>query len=329
MDVKHALILAVVITAFVVALVILILLRHQGHAHVQVVTHNGAHVVLFPGYSTNFSIIGSYLSQSRYSMVEIYGNGVSLMTSPFLWNVRTAFGVVNMTFTPYLRVVVCMNSITKITPSIPVDGYPGLMYGQEYWFPFSGKTMTSRLLPLPMIVSQLPGFYSFVNFTVFDKVGVIQDFSYDIWLVENPNTTYLAYGDFEVMIWMYWNENIGGNKYFVYVGTMEIPTYVNGTLENLNWQVYVLPRTGGPNGWTSIYVLAPTKLQGSIGVPIAYILKDLGPYLKRAGINLYEPGKYYLNAMQVGMEFDDEGGSACLGYVLYSWYLMFPAVSVG
>ncbi|AWR98165.1 cellulase [Acidianus sulfidivorans JP7] len=276
---------------------------------------------LFPTSASGFSLIGSYLSQSRYGMALLQNNGTSLYASPFLWNIKSAQGQVTMNFTPYLQVKVDMSNIEKITPSIPVNGYPGLMYGQELWFPFAGKTQVSPLLPLPMIVSKLPNFYSILNFTVYENVGVIDDFSYDIWLSQNPNITYLQYGDFEVMIWMNWNENItAGDPYMVPVGTMNIPTLINGSIQNLTWSVYVLPRTGSASGWTSIYFLSPQKLTGEVGVPIAYILKNMGSYLEKAGVSIYNPDTYYLDAIQVGMEFNnDSSGAADLGYTLYSW----------
>ncbi|WP_238842083.1 GH12 family glycosyl hydrolase domain-containing protein [Sulfolobus sp. E11-6] len=280
-------------------------------------------VNLFPTLASGFTLIGSYLSQSRYGMALLNSNGTSLYASPFLWNIQSAQGQVTMTFNPYLYVHVNMSNIKKITPSISVDGYPGLMYGQELWFPFAGKTNVSPYLSLPMIVSNLPNFMSILNFTVYDNVGTIDDFSYDIWLSQNPNITYLQYGDFEVMIWMNWQENITkGDPYIVSVGSLQIPTLVNGTIENLTWSVYVLPRTGSANGWTSIYFLSPRHLEGQIGIPIAYVLKNMGSYLEKAGVSIYNPNTYYLDAIQVGMEFNDTNGVANLGYNLYSWYIM-------
>lgn len=288
------------------------------------ITNNTNIIYLFPTNANDVEVIGSYLSQSRYSMTEIYGNDISLYVSPFLWNIASNNGEVTLYINPYLYVLVNMTNIQKITPYIDVDGYPGLMYGQEYWFPFVGKTIESPELNLPMIVSDLPNFYSVLNYTVFNKTGIIDDFSYDIWLTQNPNTTYLKYGDFEVMIWMYWNNNLSENPYFIYVGNMTIPTLINNTIENLSWEVYILPNTGSANGWTGIYLLNPiNNYQGEIGVPIPYILKNMGSYIQKAGINIYNPSEYYLNAIQVGMEFNDTNGDALLGYNLYSWYLIF------
>lgn len=282
-----------------------------------------ASIILFPTFASGFSLIGSYLSQSRYGMALLDNNVATLYASPFLWNIASGQGKVIMNFTPYLNVHVNMSNIKKITPSISVDGYPGLMYGQELWFPFAGKTEVSPYLSLPMIVSNLPNFLSILNFTVYKNVGVIDDFSYDIWLSQNPNITYLQYGDFEVMIWMNWQENITkGDPYMVSVGSIQIPTLINGTIENLTWSVYVLPRTGSANGWTSIYFLSPKQLEGQIGIPIAYVLKKMGSYLEKAGVSIYNPNTYYLDAIQVGMEFNDTNGVANLGYNLYSWYVI-------
>ncbi|WP_369611700.1 hypothetical protein [Sulfurisphaera javensis] len=77
-----------------------------------------------------------------------------------------------------------------------------------------------------------------LNFSVFCYSGTIDNFSYDIWLSQNPNITYLQYGDFEVMIWMYWNENL--SPYFIYAGSMTFPTLINNTVKNLTWSIYVL-----------------------------------------------------------------------------------------
>lgn len=307
---------AALLLVMVVLAVVLTVVKHEEASH----TVSTYILCLFPTGAVNVSIVGSYLSDSRYSMGIIYGPQASLYVSPFLWNVRQAGGAVNMTLTPYLVVNVDLTHVVKINPSIPVDGYPSLMYGQEYWFPFAGRTLVSPLLPLPGLVADLPNFTSVIKYQVYCSQGIIQDFSYDIWLTTNPNTTYLQYGDFEVMIWMYWNENLTSNHYFVYVGNMAIPTLINGTYKDLEWEVYILPRTGSPSGWTGIYILSPLRHEeGVIGVPIKTILMNIKPYLEKAGIDNYDPSKYYLDAIQVGMEFNDNQGNADLGYTLYYW----------
>ncbi|WP_369610291.1 hypothetical protein [Sulfurisphaera javensis] len=40
-------------------------------------------------------------------------------------------------------------------------------------------------------------------------------------------------------------------------------------------------RTGSSTSWTGIYILSPEKLEGEIGVPIDYILKNISTYAKK------------------------------------------------
>ncbi|ADX81710.1 GH12 family glycosyl hydrolase domain-containing protein [Saccharolobus islandicus] len=275
---------------------------------------------LFPGRNHSFNIVANYSGNYADALVIVNSStNATLMASPFLWNIGYALGNVNMTFNNYLHVAINLSQINKISLNV-VDGYPGLMYGQELWWPFEYRTAQLKSLSLPMIVSQLPNFYSILNYSVYLINGSIDDFSYDIWLSQNPNVTSLQYGDFEVMIWMYWSENLSHVPYFIYVGNMTIPTLINGKIENLSWEVYVLPRTGSANGWTGVYFLSPLKeREVECGVPIAYILKNMGQFIENAGMNVYNPNTYYLDAIQVGMEFSDNHGTAIMGYYLYSW----------
>lgn len=289
--------------------------------------NNVISIQLFPAYSTNFSVIGSYLSDSEYAISEIYSqNQISLFVSPFMWNIKYALGNVNMTFYKnYLHTAINLYKVQKIATSIDVNGYPGLMYGQEDWFPFAARTQESPYLQLPMLVDSLPNFYSILNYSIYVINGSVDDFSYDIWLTQNPNTTYLQYPDIEVMIWMYWSGNLSENPYFVHAGTLNIPTIVNGSVYNYTFQVYVLPRTGSSTGWVGVYFLSPIqKLEGEVGIPIAYVLKNLGSFTTYAGLD-FNGSQFYLDAIQVGMEFDNNSnGYSNLGYNLYSWKIEIP-----
>ncbi|AAK42663.1 cellulase [Saccharolobus solfataricus] len=286
-------------------------------------TRSTERFTLFPAHNRPFSVLGNYSSNSADALAILNSStNATLMVSPFLWNIGYALGNVNMTINiNYLHVAINLSQISKISSNV-VDGYPGLMYGQELWWPFMYRTTQLQFLSLPMIVLRLPNFYSILNYSVYLINGSIDDFSYDIWLSQNPNITSLQYGDFEIMIWMYWNENLSHTPYFIYVGNMSIPTLINGKIENLSWEVYVLPRTGSANGWTGVYFLSPLKEpKAEFGVPIGYILKNMGSYIEKAGVNIYNVNTYYLDAIQVGMEFSDNQGTAIMGYYLYSWQI--------
>jgi hypothetical protein len=250
-------------------------------------------------------------------MVEVYGNNFSLFISPFLWNLGYGIGNVNITYDfSYIKVFANLTKIKKITPSIPVIGYPGIMYGQEYWFPFAGKTQMLTSLKLPMKVKYLPEFSIIVNYSVFKSLGKITDLSYDIWLTSNPNKTTLGRGDLEVMIWLYYEQDISQLKYYQKVGVLSIPTYINSTYRILNLQVWLLNYSAG--GWALVILQLPEPISsGKISLPISTILKSLDSFLIGWKESVTE--SYYLNAIQFGMEFD--GDNVNLGYYLYSFQI--------
>ncbi|MCY0860788.1 MAG: hypothetical protein OWQ54_10245 [Sulfolobaceae archaeon] len=232
---------------------------------------------------------------------------------------KSANGEANLTYIGhYLHVCINFTGFTKVTPSIPVDGYPGIMYGQEDWFPFAGSTQVSPLLPLPIIVTKLPQFTSTLSYSLFIKKGVIDDFSYDIWLTQNPNTTYLEFPDVEVMVWLYHNETL--SNYFIYEGQVKATLIVNGTPLEDNFSVYVLPHTGSANGWIGVYFLSEIQLQGNVTVPLSDLIVESFSFIQKVFPNITPEG-YYLDTIQVGMEFNDVNGSVLAGYTLYNWVI--------
>lgn len=275
------------------------------------------------GSDSHFSLIGERGPSLSYPIAEVYSTSNSLFASTFLWNMASSQGVVNMTFSRgTLNVWVNLTDFKKIQSEIPVDGYPGLMYGSEGWFPFYGSTIMLPQLKLPMNLTSLPEFYSEVDFQLFQSKGVIDDFSYDIWLSQHPNATSLEYPCIEVMVWMYHEEKIASN-YFVEVGNLTVEAVVNGSIKNVTFTVYVLPHTGSANGWVGVYYVSDEQLLGNVSLPLSYMIKESVHFAAKVFPSLSQD-RYYLDAIQVGMEFDnDQQGTALLGYRLYGWWLYF------
>ena len=74
-------------------------------------------------------------------------------------------GLVSITPGDYLHVSVDLRDFRKVNLSIPVDGYPSVMYGQERWFPFTRRTEESGIAS-PAGIAGMPKF----NFTVYYTV---------------------------------------------------------------------------------------------------------------------------------------------------------------
>ncbi|BDC17886.1 hypothetical protein [Acidianus sp. HS-5] len=265
-----------------------------------------------------FSILGSYKSDSEYAMGEIYLSNCSYFVSPFLWNLKYADGETNMTFkNGVLYVDINFSNFKKINPNIPVDGYPGLMYGHEGWFPFAGTTIENPSFTLPKKACSLPNVTSTLNFSVWIKEGKIDDFSYDIWLTQNPNVTYLAYPSIELMIWLYHNESL--SSYFIKEGEVEVTLCINGTSVKCVFTVYILPHTGSSNGWIGVYYLSHKNLEGKVSIPLTFFIKNEFQWINK--VFEINESSYYLDGVQVGMEFNDYQVTAELGYTLYCWIL--------
>ncbi|BCU69945.1 hypothetical protein [Stygiolobus caldivivus] len=279
------------------------------------------------GFNTSFSLIGERGPTLSYPIAEVYGPENSLLTSTFLWNMKSSNGVVNMTFyRGLLNVSVNLSSFEKIQTGIPVDGYPGLMYGKECWFPFYGSTLTLPQLPLPQKITSLPDFYSRVDFRLYQLNGSIDDFSYDIWLSQDPNVTVLHYPCIEVMVWMYHEEDIT-SQYFLKEGSVTVTAVINGSVENESFTVYVLPHTGSAGGWVGVYYVSQNELEGNVSLPLSYFIKQ-SVYFAGKVFPTLSPAQYYLDAIQVGMEFNNTPqGIAKLGYTLYGWWLYFNSTT--
>lgn len=128
------------------------------------------------------------------------------------------------------------------------------------------------------------------------------------------------------MFWMWYTQNLSHVRYYAYEGTLDIPTFLNGTLENYPWSVYVLNYSA--DGWTLMVFTSSRQLQGSVGIPIGWVLKESTQFLYNQGWRA-SLSAYYLDAIQVGMEFNNApNGSVDVGYNLYQWYLNFNSTEL-
>ena len=285
-------------------------------------------VTLSPSRSEDFELVGNLTFNAPTYNASSATPGFSVIASPFLWNLLYAQGSANLTVrSGVVYVAINFTSFRKVNPSIGVDGYPTLMYGAEWWWPFYGASGMSRPLVLPAPLSSLPEFNSTLGFSVYREAGVVDDFSYDIWLgyvngtgAWTANSTQVVFPDIEVMVWLYHEATVAGNPYFVPEGQVEVPVVVNGTPVEEAFYVYVLPHTGSATGWIGVYYLSATNLTGNVTVPLSQLIEEAPLYAKRV-FGWLDTGDYYLDAIQVGMEFNDVGGRVEAGYTLWNWTL--------
>ncbi|MCY0868398.1 MAG: hypothetical protein OWQ48_04105 [Desulfurococcus sp.] len=270
------------------------------------------------GNDCSLSLIGSHKTHSEFITAEIHCGDCSLFASPNLWNSAYADGNVNLTYkNGVVYANVNLSNVMKKSPSIPVVGYPKLVYGYEgWWFPHAGTIQNPHLV-LPMKVSVLPDITSILRYSLWVKEGYILDFSYDIWLTQNPNTKRLAFPDIELMIWLH-HQGEALPPPFIKMGEVQVPIYVNGSRTTWTFTVYVLPHTGSPTGWIGVYYLSNKNLEGEVSIPLTFFIKDEFRWINKVFPEINE-SQYYLNSINVGMEFNDINGRVELGYTLYEW----------
>jgi len=214
-------------------------------------------LVCYPMISNASYTLFSYAVLNNYNAYFMkLPQGATAMISPMLWNLVGGSGNVTMVLSDgHLAVYVNITGVVRAISFTPVVGFPDIMYGDYSWGPFYTMTSTYSFLRLPMPTGQVPSLWSIVNYSLSLREGSYNDFSYDIWLVRHPGATSLGPSDVELMLWMYANQSLAGLPYWVTWHSVTMPTIIDGQLENLSYQVFILPRNGGPSGWMLIILI--------------------------------------------------------------------------
>ncbi|WP_427971924.1 hypothetical protein [Acidilobus sp.] len=258
-------------------------------------------------------------------------DGAAAMISPMLWNLVGGSGNVTMVLSGgHLYVYINVTGVSRAIKFTPVVGFPDIMYGWYSWGPFYTRTSSYGFLSLPMPASEVPDLWSVVNYSLSLSRGAYNDFSYDIWLVRSPGATSLGPSDVELMLWMYANQSLAGLPYWVTWRPVTMPTLINGTIKNVTYQVFILPRNGGPSGWMLIILIPEVNesggqyhglLKGEYGVDLGELMNETLNIIGEFNGTQWEQG-LYLSVIQLGAEVDAPGGDMMMNFNVSSWYLV-------
>lgn len=258
-------------------------------------------------------------------------DGATAMISPMLWNLVGGTGNVTMVLSGgRLYVYINVTGVSRAIKFTPVVGFPDIMYGWYSWGPFYTRTSSYGFLSLPMPASEVPDLWSVVNYSLSLSRGAYNDFSYDIWLVRSPGVTSLGPSDVELMLWMFANQSLAGLPYWVTWRPITMPTLINGDIENVTYQVFILPRNGGPSGWMLIILIPEVNtsggqyhglLKGEYGVNLGELMNETLNIIGEFNGTRWEQG-LYLSVIQLGAEVDAPGGDMIMNFNVSSWYLV-------
>ena len=205
-----------------------------------------------------------------------------------------------------------------------VAGYPDISYEQTLYR--GQNTSDPNVLSLPILVSSLiqqPLWLS-ASYCISNPKGVPFDFSYDIFLTEQPATsTSLGPaslgGGLQLMIYTDWHGSSMSPSLYTGqpVASFLIETSINGQMVNEQWNVFVGPGGSG----TPCVTFEPVHpiASGSVSVNLTQVLADLGStsISNADGISSAALDSLYLDNIQLGSEFGVTG----TGSYSYSWTL--------
>ncbi|MDT7867772.1 MAG: hypothetical protein RQ853_05100 [Acidianus sp.] len=289
-------------------------------------------LICYPMISNASYTLFSYAVLNNYNAYFMkLPQGATAMISPMLWNLVGGNGNVTMVLSEgHLAVYVNITGVVRAISFTPVVGFPDIMYGDYSWGPFYTMTSTYSFLRLPMPTGQVPSLWSIVNYSLSLREGSYNDFSYDIWLVRHPGATSLGPSDVELMLWMYANQSLAGLPYWVTWHSVTMPTIIDGQLENLSYQVFILPRNGGPSGWMLIILIPELNYsegayhgltRGVFGVNLRDLISTAVNIVGEFNGTQWESG-LYLSVIQLGAEVDASGnGTMLMNFTVYSWDL--------
>ncbi|MGC9071298.1 MAG: hypothetical protein ACP5HK_01170 [Acidilobus sp.] len=286
----------------------------------------------YPLISDQSYVLVTYAGVNDYATYfESLPLGATAMISPMLWNFLTGNGTVTMTLSDsHVYVYVNVSGVTRILKLSPVVGFPDIMYGDYSWGPFFTMTSMYPFLRLPMPTSKVPKVWSIVNYSLAIREGSYNDFSYDIWLVRRPGATSLGPSDVELMVWMYANQSLQGVPYWVMWRPVTVPSIINGSPMNLTYQVFILPRNGGPSGWMLIVLIPELNYYdgsyhgitaGEFGVNLGDLVNATVNVVGQFNGTQWETG-LYLSVIQLGAEIDAPEGNMVMNFTINYWYFV-------
>ena len=271
-----------------------------------------------PPTSSNHSaylahVIGTAYSQYNYVPLKYGAIGTDL------WNLKSATGNTNMTVedSGFLYVNSTFSNVKSDYDTIL--GYPEVAYGYNLEDEMFGNKQSSEI-KFPMEFSQFKNltFDSTVNysFTNLSPSSIPIDFSYDLWLEENPSQNVEPnQNDLEVMIWMYCQDNQPiGEK----IGTFSSNITFNHKTYDAQWAVWF----GKANAWPTVsFVLTnPAVLRNS------NISLNISKFIDYGGIVSKEN---MLNHTLMGIEMGNEFGNENIARNISDWVINYYAFSVG
>lgn len=254
-----------------------------------------------------------------------------LYITPNLWNIDRALssGYAETIYNATQGALYIHVNFTQVYPPAGVVAYSEFMYGQDTW---GLSTPAVDGVRFPISIADLGVLLSFINYTLMGySPGALFDWTYDLWLTTSPSPRSGAQnGDIELMIFLYDDySNPYPYGWGLPVANVSVPIWVNGTLVNETFNVWIRNPTRQSITWTIvIFRPIPNELipRGLVGVNITEFIQLTIKYLT-ALYPEYWNYTYLVAKYLNGIEFGSEWGAPVthniiLNWVIYNAYLI-------
>jgi len=259
------------------------------------------------------------------------------LVSDNLWGLQSSTGNVRMEYNPATPGLTTMISLSDMNVPVGtgVAGYPEIEYG---WNPNGQSSDQGTALLFPTTFGEVTNAESQAGFWLCSDYNITPatppnrvDFAYDIWISTNQSPNYYIAGvnemptsDFELMIQLF-SKNLSPSGVSQ---TISIPTFINGKLQDVNWQIYQ------PIGFShhAVYLVKDSSLaSGSIGINLSAVLINVANYLGAQPWITQPLNQYWVLDIELGSEFNTpllgslEGNKADYDWTLAKYYFLYPA----
>uniref|UniRef100_A0A7C4NNX2 Glycoside hydrolase family 12 n=1 Tax=Ignisphaera aggregans TaxID=334771 RepID=A0A7C4NNX2_9CREN len=239
---------------------------------------------------------------------------------PNLWAIQEGF-IGEVTMMCINGEVVVDNNMFSPLALINTYAYHEVIYGPKPWGMPPDHPQSREPLKLPLPVEDLISgkrVTLYTNFMV-ERLDQATNIAYDIWLTQAPRFHGgPKVGDVELMVWIYrgssseWLPSPAGKK----VGEVNIPTYVEGNVSNIGWDVWYHPSV--PWGGWSYLAFVSTKPSTDVAIELTEFLKHVEVLLGHEKTN-----KLHINNIEIGTEvFVYKPGSAGIQWRLKKFYIV-------
>lgn len=261
------------------------------------------YLVILPSTRKGIKALGGWIEGKQAPLYELEGAAILEYASitPFLWGLTN-----NKEFSGQVVMQINQNGVleTRVDLNLnnvrlnqPIVGYQEIVWGYRPWGLPTSHPILEKPFRVPIRISNLPRVILHTQYDILNYNSGI-DLSYDLWLFHNDIIRKPESGDYEVMIWLYYDSMVLAG-WATKIGEFVTPIIINGNLKNVTWEVWIKENHGW--GWTYVALLLKEKTKsGEVLIDLYELLRKLDELL-RAILN-----KTLIENYMIGIEFGME-----------------------